>query len=54
MIPVITIEVSVLEEDEVVGVHNLLAEDHGQELVVGDLLHQGSNDVSGLLQAIGG
>ena len=31
-------------------VHDLLAEHHGEELVVGDVLHQGSVDVPGLLQ----
>ena len=31
-------------------VHDLLAEHHGEELVVGDVLHQGSVDVAGFLQ----
>ena len=47
--PVIAVEVSLLEEDEVVLVHDFLAEDHGQELVVGDLLGDGGHNVSGLL-----
>ena len=40
-----------LEEDEVVGVHHLLAENHRQELVEGDVLDQGGVDVPGLLFA---
>ena len=31
-------------------VHHLLAQHHGQELVVGDVLHQGRHDVPGLLE----
>ena len=49
-IPVVSVEVSVLEEDQVVAVHDLLAEHHGQELVVGHVLHQGGDDVTGFLQ----
>ena len=49
MLPVISVEVSVLEEDEVVGVHDLLPQHHGQELVVGNVLDQGSDNVTGLL-----
>ena len=30
--------------------HDLLAQDHGQELVVGDVLDHGDDDVSGLLE----
>ena len=39
-----------LEEDEVVGVHDLLAEHHRQELVEGDVLDQGRVDVASLLE----
>ena len=39
-----------LEEDEVVGVHHLLAEHHRQELVEGDVLDQGRVDVASLLE----
>ena len=39
-----------LEEDEVVGVHDLLAEHHRQELVEGDVLDQGCVDVASLLE----
>ena len=39
-----------LEEDEVVGVHHLLAEHHRQELVEGDVLDQGCVDVASLLE----
>ena len=49
--PVIAVEVSLLEEDEVVLVHHLLAQDHRQELVVGDLLRDGRHDVPRLLRA---
>ena len=41
-----------LEEYEVVGVHHLLAENHGQELVEGDVLDQGGVDVPCLLIAL--
>ena len=40
---------SYLEQDEVVLVHDLLAQHHGEELVVGNVLDEGSNNVSGLL-----
>ena len=39
-----------LEEDEIVGVHDLLAEHHRQELVEGDVLDQGRVDVASLLE----
>ena len=39
-----------LEEDEVVGVHDLLTEHHRQELVEGDVLDQGRVDVASLLE----
>ena len=32
--------------------HHLLAEHHGQELVVGEVLHQGGNDMSRLLHIL--
>ena len=37
-------------QDESVALHNVLAEDHGQELVVGDVLHDGGHDVARLLE----
>ncbi len=47
---VVRVRVPVLEEDEPVPVHHLLAEDHGEKLVVGDVLHEGGHDVSRLLE----
>ena len=41
--------VNYLEQDEVVLVHDLLAQHHGEELVVGDVLDEGGNNVSRLL-----
>lgn len=38
-----------LEQDEVVLVHDLLAQHHGEELVVGDVLDEGGNNVTRLL-----
>ena len=46
---VVFVPVAVLEQDQVVVVHHLLAEHHGQELVVGEVLHQGGNDMPRLL-----
>lgn len=39
-----------LLQDESVLVHDVLAKYHGQELVVRDVLHDGSDDVTSLLQ----
>jgi hypothetical protein len=47
---VVSLVVSLLEEDEVVLEHNVLAEHHGQELVVRDVLVDGRHDVSRFLQ----
>ena len=44
--------VNYLEQDEVVLVHDLLAQHHGEELVVGDVLDEGGNNVSRLLKPI--
>ncbi len=49
LVPVVTVEVSLLEEDEVVLAHDLLAQHHRQELVVRDLLGDGRHDVSRFL-----
>ncbi len=47
---VVSLVVSLLEEDEVVLEHDVLAEHHRQELVVGDVLVDGRNNVSRFLQ----
>ena len=47
---VVFVPVAVLEQHQVVVVHHLLAEHHGQELVVGEVLHEGGNDMSRLLR----
>jgi hypothetical protein len=47
---VVALVVSLLEEDEVVLEHDVLAEHHGQELVVGNVLVDGRHDVSRFLQ----
>ena len=49
---VVFVPVAVLEQNQVVVVHHLLAEHHGQELVVGEVLHQGGNDMSRLLHVL--
>ena len=41
--------VNYLEQDEVVLVHDLLAQHHGEELVVSDVLDEGGNNVTRLL-----
>jgi hypothetical protein len=46
---VVTLVVPLLEQDEIILEHNILAEDHGEELVVGDVLVNGCHDVSRLL-----
>ena len=50
---VVFVPVAVLEQNQVVVVHHLLAEHHGQELVVGEVLHQGGNDMPRLLNICG-
>ena len=40
---------SYLKQDEVVLVHDLLAQHHGEELVVGDVLDEGGDNVTRLL-----
>ena len=47
---VVALKVAVLVEDQVVPGHDLLAQDHGQELVVGDVLDHGDDNVTGLLE----
>ena len=47
---VVAVEVTVLLQDQVVTLHDFLSEDHGQELVVGDVLDHGGDDVAGLLE----
>ena len=47
---VVAVEVAALQKDELILLHELLAEHHGQELVVGDVLHDGHVDVPGLLE----
>ena len=42
--------IGVLLQDEVVPLHDFFAEDHGQELIVGDVLDNGGVDVTGLLE----
>ena len=47
---IIAIKVPVLQQDKVMLVHNLLAQDHGQELVVGDVLDERGVDVTSFLK----
>jgi hypothetical protein len=47
---VVSLVVSLLEEDEVVLEHDVLAEHHRQELVVGYVLVDGRHNVSRFLQ----
>ena len=47
---VVFVPIAVLEEDQVVLVHHLLAKHHRQELVVREVLHQGGNDVPSFLR----
>ena len=47
---VVPVEVALLLKDESVPLHDLLAQDHGQELVVGDVLDDGGVDVTRLLE----
>ena len=46
---VVFVEESLLEEDEIILCHDLPAQHHRQELVVGDVLVQRGHDVLGLL-----
>ena len=41
---------NVFGEDDVMLLHHVLAQNHGQELVVSDVLDDGCNDASALLQ----
>ena len=47
---VVFVPIAVLEQDQVVLVHHLLAKHHRQELVVREVLHQGGNDVPSFLR----
>jgi hypothetical protein len=47
---VVSFVVPLLEEDEIVLEHDVLAEHHGQELVVRNVLVDGRHDVSSFLQ----
>ena len=47
---VVFVPIAVLEQDQVVVVHHLLAKHHRQELVVREVLHQGGNDVPSFLR----
>ena len=48
-VDIVTIKVSILEQDQVMLMHHFLAEHHGQELVVCDVLDKSSNNVTGFL-----
>ena len=47
---VVFVPIAVLEQDQVVLVHHLLAKHHRQELVVREVLHQGGNNVPSFLR----
>ncbi len=47
---VIDVSITILVEDKLMAVHNLLAKNHGEELIVGDVLHYGGHDVAGLME----
>ena len=47
---VIPVVVPFLLQDKSMTLHDFFAQDHGQELVVRDVLHQGGDNVTGLLK----
>ena len=49
---IVTIEISILEQNQIMLVHHFLAQHHWQELIVCDVLNQSSDNVTRFLRSV--